>query len=89
MRPTFALTSSAASGFLFCGIIEEPVEKPSDNSRNLKAADAHSTISSARRDRCTDAIDRADSSSIAKSRADTASREFAIGLSNPRDVDVI
>ena len=41
------------------------------------------TISSASRDRCIAAIDAAASVSSAKSRSDTASSEFAAGLSKP------
>jgi hypothetical protein len=33
-RPAFPRTSSATSGFRFCGIIEEPVEKPSPSRTN-------------------------------------------------------
>ena len=43
----------------------------------------HVTISSAKRDRCITVIAAAARNSIAKSRSDTASSEFAVGRSKP------
>src|ERR1700745_3036012 len=56
MRPLLARTSSAASGLRFCGMIEEPVVKRSDSSSSPASGEAQITISSAKRDRCTAAI---------------------------------
>ena len=83
MRPVLARTSSAASGLRFCGMIEEPVVNLSDSLTRPTSGDDQITISSAKRDRCTAAIEAADSVSSTKSRSDTASSEFAIGRSKP------
>ncbi len=70
--PEFALTSSAISGFFFCGIIDEVDEYSSGNSTKLNSED-HRIISSAilLRDSITDAHTKTDS--IRKSREETAS----------------
>ena len=83
MRPVFARTSSAASGLRFCGMIEEPVVNLSDSLRKPTSGEVQITISSAKRDRCTEAIAAAASVSSTKSRSDTASSEFAAGRSKP------
>ncbi len=56
MRPVLARTNSAASGLRFCGMIEEPVVNLSDSLRKPTSGEVQITISSAKRDRCTDAI---------------------------------
>ena len=63
-------------------MIEEPVVNLSESLISPTSGEVQITISSAKRDRCTDAIAAADSVSITKSRSDTASSEFAIGRSN-------
>ena len=78
-----ARTSSAASGLRFCGMIELPVVKASLSRMKPNASLDHSTISSAKRDRCVPASAAAARNSIAKSRSDTASSEFAAGRSKP------
>ena len=83
MRPVRARTSSAASGLRFCGIIDEPVVNASDNLIRPTSGDDQSTISSAKRDRCTAAIEQAASVSSTKSRSATASSEFAVGRAKP------
>ena len=83
MRPVFARTSSAASGFLFCGMIDEPVEKRSESETNRNCALDQITISSANRLRCIATMALAARNSNAKSRSATASSEFAIGRSKP------
>ena len=72
MRPILARTSSAASGFFFCGMIEEPVQKRSGSSTKLNWAEVHSTSSSAMRDRCVMSSAAKAQNSIAKSRSLTA-----------------
>jgi hypothetical protein len=89
IRPAFARTSSAASGFFFCGMIEDPVENRSLNRTNRNCAELQITISSASRLRCTAAIAAAPRNSSAKSRSLTASSEFAMGRSNPSAAAVI
>ena len=81
MRPIFARISSAASGFFFCGMIEEPVENRSDSFTKRNWADDQITSSSARRDRCIAQIEAVLRNSSAKSRSETESREFAVGRS--------
>ncbi len=82
-RPVLARTSSAASGLRFCGMIEEPVVNLSESRTRPTSGDVQITISSAKRDMCTAAIEAADSVSSTKSRSDTASSELAIGRSKP------
>ena len=79
MRPVLARTSSAASGFRFCGMIDEPVVNLSESRAKPHCGEVQFTTSSASRDRCMAAIAAAASVSSAKSRSDTASSEFAAG----------
>ena len=51
-RPVFPLTSSAISGFFFCGIIELPVLYASSSSINLYSFEFHIIISSENLERC-------------------------------------
>ena len=83
MRPVLARTSSAASGLRFCGMIDEPVVKRSESVTKPNCGVAQSTISSAKRERCTAQIEAAESASSAKSRSATESSEFAVGRSKP------
>ena len=69
-RPVLARTSSAASGFFFCGMIEEPVENESDSLTKPNCGVDQMTISSASRDRCV-AADRGDRQEF--------QREIAVG----------
>ena len=64
------------SGFFFCGMMDEPVEKESDSVTNLNSQLHHRQISSLKRDRCIIRMDRSLISSSAKSRSDTPSMEF-------------
>ena len=61
--PARPRTSSAASGFFFCGIIDDPVAAASSSSANPYSADVHSTSSSAMRERCENASVHANTSS--------------------------
>ena len=70
MRPVLPRTSSAASGLRFCGMIEEPVVNLSVSLTRPTSGEVHITISSAKRDRCTEAIDAA---------AKRLHREVAVG----------
>ena len=81
--PVLALINSAASGFRFCGMIDEPVENASGKIKNPKGAEAKTTISSASRDKCVMQIVPADSVSNTKSLSDTLSMELSVGLSKP------
>ena len=76
--PDLPRTSSAMSGFFFCGIIDEPVENASSSSMNLNSQLHQRIISSEKRERCTIMIEIADSSSIIKSRSDTPSRLLVV-----------
>ncbi len=64
-------------------MMDEPVVKRSLNRINPKPALNQMTISSASRDRFVAQIEAAASVSSTKSRDETASSEFAIGLSKP------
>ena len=70
MRPVLPRTSSAASGLRFCGMIDEPVEKASESLTKPNCGVVHSTISSAKRERCVAVI------AIGRERLE---REVAVG----------
>ncbi len=89
IRPLLALTSSAASGFRFCGMIEEPVVKRSERRMKPNPADDQMTISSAKRERCTAQRLAAASVSMTKSRSETASSELDVARSKPSAFAVI
>ncbi len=59
MRGAFARRSSAASGFFFCGMIDEPLDHASLRVTNPNSSLAHSTISAPRRLRCIAQVDAA------------------------------
>ena len=61
----------------------------SDSRTKPTSGDVQITISSAKRDRCTAAIEAAASVSSTKSRSETASSEFAVGRSKPSAFAVI
>src|SRR5213596_389416 len=82
-RPVLPRTSSATSGFFFCGIIELPVAKASGSSTKPNSSVAHSTSSSARRERCTAEIAAAARNSTAASRSATASTLLAVTRAKP------
>ena len=83
MRPVLPRISSGTSGFFFCGMIEEPVQKLSDSSMKPNWAEDQMISSSEKRDRCIIRMLAAALNSMAKSRSDTASREFSAGVENP------
>ena len=51
-RGALARSSSAASGFFFCGMMLEPEVNESESSRKPNSSLDHSTISAPSRDRC-------------------------------------
>jgi len=81
--PVLPRTSSGTSGFLFCGMIDEPVQYASGRRTKPKRGLAQSTSSSASRDRCTIASAAQAQNSTAKSRSETASIEFSHSASKP------
>ena len=87
--PLLPRTSSAMSGFFFCGMMEEPVENASSSSTNLNSQLHHMMISSEKRLRCTMMIDSTDANSMQKSRSDTPSSELLVMRSKPRSSAVI
>ena len=70
-------------------MIDEPVENLSESAAKPNCGVAHSTISSAKRDRCVAQIADAASASSAKSRSETLSSEFAVGRAKPSACAVI
>ncbi|MCY1275947.1 hypothetical protein D9M70_245990 [compost metagenome] len=88
-RPDLPRTSSGTSGFFFCGMIEEPVQKRSGRSMNWNCALVQSTSSSEKRDRCIIARDAAAQNSMAKSRSETPSSELPEIASKPSSSQVI
>src|SRR6056300_17438 len=83
IRPTLARINSAAAGFFFCGMMDEPVENRSERVTKRNCAEDQITNSSAKRDKCIAQIDATDRNSNAKSRSLTASKEFDVGRANP------
>ena len=81
--PLLPRTSSAISGFFFCGMMEEPVENASSSSTNLNSQLHHMIISSEKRLRCTMMIESAEANSMQKSLSDTPSRELLVIRSKP------
>ena len=84
-RPLFPRTNSGTSGFFFCGIMDEPVQKRSGICTKRNCADVHKIISSLIRDKCIIISDAALVNSMAKSRSDTASSEFSETPSKPNN----
>src|SRR6202011_2383161 len=64
-------------------MIEEPEVNLSESRTSPTSGEVQITSSSAKRDKCTEAIAAADKVSRTKSRSDTASSELAIGRSKP------
>ena len=52
MRGALARSSSAASGFFFWGMIDEPLVHASGSSTKPNSCEDHSTSSAPRRERC-------------------------------------
>ena len=82
-RPDLPRTSSGTSGFFFCGIMDEPVQKRSGKFMKLNCADVHKTNSSEKRDKCIITKEASEMNSIAKSRSLTPSSELLQGRSKP------
>src|SRR5690606_26941456 len=80
--------SSGTSGFFFCGMIDEPVQKRSGKNTKLNCALVHNTNSSEKRDICVINKLAKAANSIAKSRSETESSEFSVGASNPSNFAV-
>jgi hypothetical protein len=78
-----ARRSSAASGFFFWGMIEEPDAQASDTSQNPNSSLDQSTISAPRRERWVAHVAAAARKSSTKSRLETASIEFSATPVNP------
>ena len=81
--PAFERIISAPSGFLFCGIIDDPVVRESGKLMKLNSVETHRMISSASLDKFTDRMAIFDNVSRSISLDDTASIEFDIGLLKP------
>ena len=71
------------SGFLFCGIMEDPVVKPSERRMKRYSQLDHRTISSLSRDRCMANMLMALMASRAKSLSETPSMLFRQGPEKP------
>ncbi len=76
-RPDLPRASSAMSGFFFCGMIDEPVEKASWRVTKENSFVFHRMISSATRDRLTPIIAVTKANSATKSREAVPSIELA------------
>ena len=74
--PVLPRTSSAISGFFFCGMMEEPVVNASLRCTKPNSQLDQRMISSEKRERCIIIIEISDSSSSEKSRSETPSIEF-------------
>src|SRR5690625_400632 len=83
MRPDFPRASSATSGFFFCGMIDEPVEKESSRVTKENSLVAQTMTSSDNRDRSTPIIAVTKENSATTSRAEVPSMEFSADAGNP------
>ena len=83
-RGALARSSSAASGFFFCGMIDEPDAHVVATPRQKpNSSEDHSTISAPSRDRCVAQVAAALRKSSTKSRLETASIEFGTTPAKP------
>src|SRR5699024_561032 len=83
-RPVLPRTSSATSGFFFCGMIDEPVDHASSRVTYPNSAVHQEMTSSDNRDRSTAIIANTNAASAAKSRDAVPSIEFSEEEGNPR-----
>src|SRR5262245_19566711 len=83
IRGPLPRSSSAASGFFFWGMMLEPDAKVSAGLQKPNSSLDQSTSSEPSRERWTAQIAAAERKSSAKSRLETASSEFCIGLRKP------
>src|SRR5918993_5310811 len=82
-RGALARSSSAASGFFFCGMIEEPEAQASETWQKPNSSEDQSTISAPSRERCVAHVAAADRKSSTKSRLETASIELGATEAKP------
>ncbi len=82
-RGALPRSSSAASGFFFCGMIDDPDDQASDSVMKPNSALVHRTTSWPSRLRCVAHTDSAWSRSRAKSRLETASTELGTTPAKP------
>ncbi len=82
-RPVLPRASSGTSGFFFCGMIDEPVQKRSAMSMKPTRGLIQITSSSDMRETCVMISAAAAQNSMAKSRSDTASSELWQTSSKP------
>ena len=82
-RPVLPRISSATSGFFFCGMMEEPVAKPSSSSMNWNSALAQRITSSQKRERCIMEMAALERYSSRKSRSATPSSELFVIWEKP------
>ena len=68
-RPALPRASSAMSGFFFCGMIDDPVEKASSSTAQPNSRDVHRHTSSPNRERWTPSSAVQNKNSAAKSRS--------------------
>src|SRR3989339_3018 len=83
-RAHFARRSSRASGFFFCGIMLEPVQRDSSMSKKPNSSVHHKIHSSASLDTCMASMDRHEANSIQKSLSPVASTLLVQMDWNPR-----
>ena len=81
--PDFPRASSATSGFFFCGMIEEPVEYASSSLMYPNSSVAQITISSAKRDKLIEIIDKINANSATTSLEAVPSIEFCVVPAKP------
>ena len=82
-RGALARSNSAASGFFFWGMIDEPDANESGSSQKPNSSEVQRTISAPSRDRWVAQVAAAASRSSTKSRLETASIEFGDTEPNP------
>ena len=82
-RGALARRSSAASGFFFWGMIDDPLDHASGSSTKPNSSLDQSTSSAPRRERCVAHVAAAARKSRTKSRLATASIEFGATCAKP------
>ena len=87
-RPDLPRAISAASGFFFWGMIEDPVEYASSNFAQPNSEELHNVHSSPMREMWTPIRAMMNRASAAKSRSMTASMLFGTTPANPRSAAV-
>src|SRR3569833_795746 len=87
-RPVLPRTSSGTSGFFFCGMMDEPVQKRSGRWMKSNCAEDHRINSSEKRERFVSSSAAAAQNSNAKTQTHTATSENTATTTKPKNCAV-